>query len=429
MALISKISAREVLDSRGYPTIEVEVVLEDGALGRASIPAGASTGKMEAMELRDGEKGRYLGKGVRRAVTIVTEVLALKLLGLEAHDQPLIDRTMIDLDGTPNKSRLGANSILGISLAVSKAAATSDGVPLFKYLGGPDAKVMPVPMMNVINGGRHADNTLDFQEFMIVPLGAPRFSDALRAAVETFHSLKEVLKSAGYGTTVGDEGGFAPRLRTHDEAIELILAAITKAGFKAPGEVAIALDPAASEFFYDGVYRFEKSDRSIRDAEGMVRLYDDLVRQYPIVSLEDGLAETDWRGWEILTRELGDRLQLVGDDIFVTNPALIAEGIRKKVATAVLIKLNQVGTVTETLQAVRVAQGAGYGVVISHRSGETEDTAIADFAVACQSGQIKAGSACRTDRVAKYNQLLRIEEQLGPEAVFLGPRIFSRYVA
>ena len=427
MALISKINAREVLDSRGYPTLEVEVLLNDGALGRASIPSGASTGTKEAVELRDGEKGRYLGRGVRRAITIVTEVLAPRLLGLEARDQLLVDRTMIELDGTPNKSRLGANSILGISLAGAKAAAASDGVPLFTYLGGPPAKVMPVPMMNVINGGRHADNTLDFQEFMIVPLGAPRFSEALRFGAETFHALKKVLQSAGYGTTVGDEGGFAPRLRTHDEAIELILAAITKAGFKAPGEVAIALDPAASEFFCDGVYRFEKSDRSMRDAEAMVRLYDDLVRQYPIVSLEDGLAETDWRGWELLTKELGSRLQLVGDDIFVTNPALIAEGIRKKVATAVLIKLNQVGTVTETLEAVRVAQGAGYGVVISHRSGETEDTAIADVAVACGSGQIKAGSACRTDRIAKYNQLLRIEEQLGSDAVFPGPGIFSRH--
>jgi len=427
MALIARINAREVLDSRGYPTIEVEVLLDDGALGRASIPSGASTGKKEAVELRDGDTGRYQGKGVRRAITTVTEALAPPLLGIEARDQLLVDRTMIELDGTPNKSRLGANSILGISLAVAKAAAMSGGLPLYSYLGGPHAKVMPVPMMNVINGGRHADNTLDFQEFMIVPLGAPRFSEALRLGVETFHTLKKVLQSAGYGTTVGDEGGFAPSLRTHEEAIELILAAIAKAGFKAPGEVAIALDPAASEFFYDGVYRFEKSDRSMRDAEGMVRLYDDLIRQYPIISLEDGLAETDWRGWEILTRELGDKLQLVGDDIFVTNPALIAEGIRKKVATAVLIKLNQVGTVTETQEAVRVAQGAGYGVVISHRSGETEDTAIADFAVACGSGQIKAGSACRTDRIAKYNQLLRIEEQLGPAAVFPGPGIFSRH--
>lgn len=427
MALISKIDAREVLDSRGYPTLEVDVLLNDDALGRASIPSGASTGKKEAVELRDGGTARYQGKGVRRAITMVTEVLAPRLLGLEARDQPLVDRTMIELDGTPNKSKLGANSILGISLAVSKAAAMSNGVPLFKYLGGPSAKVMPVPMMNVINGGRHADNTLDFQEFMIVPLGAPRFSEALRFGVETFHALKQVLQSAGYGTTVGDEGGFAPRLRTHDEAIELILVAITKAGFKAPGEVAIALDPAASEFFYDGVYRFEKSDRSMRDAEAMVRLYDDLVRQYPIVSLEDGLAETDWRGWEILTRELGNRIQLVGDDIFVTNAALIAEGIDKKIANAVLIKLNQVGTVTETLEAVDVAKRAEYGVVISHRSGETEDTAIADFAVACGSGQIKAGSACRTDRIAKYNQLLRIEEQLGPEAVFPDRGIFSRH--
>lgn len=427
MALISKIDAREVLDSRGYPTLEVDVLLNDGALGRASIPSGASTGKKEAVELRDGDTARYQGKGVRRAITMVTEVLAPRLLGLMAHDQPLVDRTMIELDGTANKSRLGANSILGISLAVAKAAAASDGVPLFKYLGGPSANLMPVPMMNVINGGRHADNTLDFQEFMIVPVGAPRFSEALRLGVETFHALKKVLQSAGYPTTVGDEGGFAPRLRTHDEAIELTLAAITKAGFKVPGEVAIALDPAASEFFYDGVYRFEKSDRSMRDAEAMVRLYDDLVRQYPIVSVEDGLAETDWRGWEIVTRELGNRIQLVGDDIFVTNAALIAEGIEKKTANAVLIKLNQVGTVTETLEAVRVAQGAGYGVVISHRSGETEDTAIADFAVACGSGQIKAGSACRTDRIAKYNQLLRIEEQLGAEAVFPGPGIFSRH--
>lgn len=424
MASISRIHAREVLDSRGSPTLEVEVRLDDGAFGRASIPAGASTGKEEAVELRDGDTGRYQGKGVRRAITIVTEVLAPRLLGLEARDQLLVDRTMIELDGTVNKSRLGANSILGISLATAKAAAASGGLPLYSYLGGPDAKVMPVPMMNVLNGGRHADNTLDFQEFMIVPLGAPRFSEALRLGVETFHALKGVLKNTGYGTTVGDEGGFAPSLRTHDEAIELILSAITKAGLKAPGEVAIALDPAASEFFQGGMYRFAKSDRSIRDAEGMVRLYDDLVRQYPIVSLEDGLAETDWRGWEILTRELAGRVQLVGDDIFVTNPALIAQGIERKIATAVLIKLNQVGTVTETLEAVDVAKRSEYGVVISHRSGETEDTAIADLAVACRSGQIKAGSTCRTDRIAKYNQLLRIEEQLGPEAVFPGASVF-----
>lgn len=429
MASITRIHAREVLDSRGYPTLEVEVLLDDGAFGRASIPSGASTGKKEAMELRDGDTGRYQGKGVRRAITMVTEVLAPRLLGLEARDQLLVDRTMITLDGTANKSRLGANSILGISLATAKAAAASGGLPLYRYLGGPNAKIMPVPMMNVLNGGRHADNTLDFQEFMIVPLGRPRFSEALQIGVETFHALKQVLQSAGYGTAVGDEGGFAPSIRTHKEAIELILSAISKAGFKASAEVAIALDPAASEFFEGGMYIFKKSDRSTRDAEGMVKLYDELVRQYPIVSLEDGLAETDWRGWEILTRELGSRVQLVGDDIFVTNAALIAEGIARKIANSVLIKLNQVGTVTETLEAVEVAKRAEYGVVISHRSGETEDTAIADLAVACGGGQIKTGSACRTDRISKYNQLLRIEEQLGPEAVFPGPRIFSRFHA
>lgn len=427
MALIARINAREILDSRGCPTLEVEVLLDDGTLGRASIPSGASTGEKEAVELRDGDTVRYQGKGVRRAITIVTEVLAPRVLGLEASDQPLIDRTMIELDGTPNKSRLGANSILGVSLAGAKAAAQSVGLPLYAYLGGPSARVMPVPMMNVLNGGRHADNTLDFQEFMIVALGRPRFSEALQTGVETFHALKAVLQSAGYGTAVGDEGGVAPNVRTNDEAIELILSAISKAGFKAPAEVAIALDPAASEFFERGMYMFKKSDRSVRDAEGMVRLYDDLVRQYPIVSLEDGLAETDWRGWELLTRELGTRVQLVGDDIFVTNTALIAEGIERKIATAVLIKLNQVGTVTETLEAVEMAKRAGYGVVISHRSGETEDTAIADLAVACGGGQIKAGSVCRTDRVAKYNQLLRIEEQLGAKAVFRGAEIFSRF--
>lgn len=429
MAIITRIHACEVLDSRGYPTLEVEVLLDDGALGRASIPSGASTGKKEAMELRDGDTTRYQGKGVRRAITMVTEVLAPRLLGLEARDQLLVDRTMITLDGTANKSRLGANSILGISLATAKAAAASGGAPLYTYLGGPNAKIMPVPMMNVLNGGRHADNTLDFQEFMIVPLGRPRFSEALQIGVETFHALKGVLQSAGYGTAVGDEGGFAPSIRTHEEAIELILSAISKAGFKASAEVAIALDPAASEFFEGGMYIFKKSDRSTRDAEGMVKLYDDLVRQYPIVSLEDGLAETDWRGWEILTRKLGSRVQLVGDDIFVTNTTLIAKGIEKKIANAVLIKLNQVGTVTETLEAVEVAKRAEYGVVTSHRSGETEDTAIADLAVACGGGQIKTGSACRTDRISKYNQLLRIEEQLGAEAVFPGPRIFSRFHA
>ncbi len=326
MALITRINAREILDSRGDPTLEVEVLLDGGTLGRASIPSGASTGEKEAMELRDGDTVRYQGKGVRRAITMVTEVLAPRVLGLETSDQPLIDRTMIELDGTPNKSRLGANSILGVSLAVAKAAAQSVGLPLYAYLGGPSAKVMPVPMMNVLNGGRHADNTLDFQEFMIVALGRPRFSEALQTGVETFHALKGVLQSAGYGTTVGDEGGFAPNIRTNDEAIELILSAISKAGFKAPAEVAIALDPAASEFFEGGMYMFKKSDRSMRDAQGMVRLYDDLVRQCPIVSLEDGLAETDWRGWELLTRELGSRVQLVGDDIFVTNTTLIAKG-------------------------------------------------------------------------------------------------------
>jgi len=429
MAVIARIHAREVLDSRGYPTIEVEVLLNDGTLGRASIPSGASTGEKEAMELRDGDTGRYQGRGVKRAITMVTEVLAPRVLGFEAGDQPLIDRAMIELDGTPNKTRLGANSILGVSLAVAKAAAASAGLPLYAYLGGPSARVMPVPMMNVLNGGRHADNTLDFQEFMIVPLGRPRFSEALQTGVETFHALKKALQSAGYGTTVGDEGGFAPNIRTHEEAIELILSAISKAGFKAPAEVAVALDPAASEFFEGGMYMFKKSDRSMRDAEGMVRLYDDLVRQYPIVSLEDGLAETDWRGWELLTRELGSRVQLVGDDICVTNTTLIARGIERKIANAVLIKLNQVGTVTETLEAVELAKRAGYGVVISHRSGETEDTAIADLAVACGSGQIKAGSASRTDRIAKYNQLLRIEEQLGVEAVFPGPTIFPHFLA
>jgi enolase len=418
--IISKIIAREILDSRGNPTIEVDVILEDGSLGRAAIPSGASTGTREAVELRDNDPKRYIGKGVRKAIDNVNRIIAPNTVGMDVEDQVRIDGKLIELDGTENKSKLGANAILGVSIACAKAASNSLGIPLYRYIGGLNANVLPVPMMNIINGGKHADNNVDFQEFMIVPAGAHSFSQALRMGVETFHSLKKVLSQNGYSTTVGDEGGFAPGLKSNIQAIELIIEAIEKAGYRAGEDIFIALDPAASEFFEDRAYVFHKSGGSKKTSEEMVELYIDLVNRYPIASIEDGLAEDDWEGWRLLTHELGRRIQLVGDDIFVTNSQIIRKGIIEGVANSVLIKLNQIGTITETLEAIEIARGSGYATVISHRSGETEDNTIADFAVATNAGQIKTGSACRTDRVCKYNQLLRVEEELGPAARFLG---------
>jgi enolase len=423
---IEHVTAREILDSRGNPTIEVNLQLQDGSRGRAAIPSGASTGSREAHELRDGDPRRYGGKGVLKAVANVREVIAPCVRGLDAAAQADLDRALIDLDGTENKSRLGANAILGVSLAAAHAAAASRWLPLYRYLA-PDAYLLPVPMMNILNGGRHAESGVDFQEYMVVPAGAPNFAEALRMGVEIFHALAAVLKARGYSTTVGDEGGFAPSLRSNEEPIELILEGIVKAGYR-PGEDAwIALDPAASEFYKNGKYVFARSDGKSRDAEAMTRLYSDWISRYPIISLEDGLAEDDWAGWELHTRELGDRVQIVGDDIFVTNPAIIRRAITQHVANSVLIKLNQIGTVTETLEAMRVARDAGYTCVISHRSGETEDTTIADFAVATGAAQIKTGSACRGERVAKYNRLLKIAEDLGEKAVYAGLGSFPRH--
>ncbi|MBI3780715.1 MAG: phosphopyruvate hydratase [candidate division NC10 bacterium] len=421
MTRIVRLAAREILDSRGYPTVEVDAVLEHGHLGRAAVPSGASTGQHEALELRDGDPTRYGGKGVTKAIHNILDIIAPALIGKEAQEQAAIDQALIALDGTENKARLGANAILGVSLAVAKASAAARGVPLYRYLGGPSATILPVPLMNIINGGAHADNNVDFQEFMIVPVGAPTFAEALRIAAETFYNLKRVLAAHGYSTAVGDEGGFAPRLRSNVEAIELILEAIGKAGYRPGTQIALALDPAASEFFEGGQYVFRKSDGSIRDAEGMVRFYADWVRQYPIVSIEDGLAEDDWQGWKLLTNELGKTIQVVGDDLFVTSIRRLRRGIDEGAANAILIKLNQVGTLTETLQAMELARSVGYRTVISHRSGETEDTTIADLAVATGAGQIKSGSLSRTDRTCKYNQLLRIEEELGSHAAMAAP--------
>jgi len=418
MTRIANIHAREILDSRGHPTIEVDVILEDGSFGRAAVPSGASTGKREAVELRDGDPKRYGGRGVKATVKNVTKVIASGLVGLDALDQALIDRTLLALDGTLNKSRLGTNAILGVSIAAAKAAAHALGLPLYQYLGGVSTRTLPIPMMNILNGGRHADNNVDLQEFMIVPVGAFSFAGALRTGVETYHALKKVLVEKGCSTAVGDEGGFAPHLRSNIEPLDLILEAIQRAGFKPGEEVAIALDPAASEFFEDGHYIFRKSDGSRKTSGEMIGFYAELIRQYPIVSLEDGLAEDDWEGWRQLTEALGGQVQLVGDDIFVTHPALITEGIRRQIANAVLIKLNQIGTITEAFEAVETARKAGYGIIISHRSGETEDTTIADFAVACGAGQIKTGAPCRSERTAKYNQLLRIAEELGDRTIF-----------
>jgi len=420
MAEIDLVVGREILDSRGNPTVEADVHLRDGAFGRAAVPSGASTGEHEALELRDGDKRRYLGKGVLQAVENINTVIARELGGREASEQAQIDARLIELDGTPNKGNLGANAILAVSMAVCRAAARSARLPLYRYLGGLAARRLPVPMMNILNGGVHADNTVDFQEFMIMPLGAESFSQALRMGVETFHTLKKVLKGRGYNTSVGDEGGFAPALKSNVEAVELILEAIEKAGFSPGHDIALTLDPAASELYQEGKYVFFKSDKSKKSAEEMVKLYADWVRQYPIISLEDGLAQDDWEGWRLLTRELGSKIQIVGDDIFVTNTDRIARGIEENTANSVLIKLNQIGTVTETIKAIEMARRHGWTAVISHRSGETEDAFLADFTVGMGTGQIKTGSASRSDRIAKYNQLLRIEEELGDAAEFPG---------
>ncbi len=424
MATIEWITAREILDSRGNPTVEAEVTLDDGALGRAAVPSGASTGAHEAIELRDGDKSRYGGKGVLKAVEHVNTTIADELLGWEAADQVGIDETLIQLDGTRDKSNLGANAILGVSLAVAKAAADSAGLPLYRYIGGVEARTLPVPMMNILNGGKHADNSTDLQEFMVLPVGAPTFAEALRWCAETYQSLKKVLKKKGYNTNVGDEGGFAPSLGSNAEAVEVILAAIEAAGYKPGEQIYIGLDPASTEIFEDGVtYNLKKEGRRLSGRE-MVEFYADWVSKYPILSIEDGLAEDDWKSWAMMTDKLGGKIQIVGDDLFVTNTARIARGLKEKSANSVLIKLNQIGTLTETLAAVRMAHRAGWTAVVSHRSGETEDATIADLVVAVNAGQIKTGAPCRSDRVAKYNQLLRIEEELGESAVYAGKSAF-----
>jgi enolase len=426
LSTIVKLSGIEILDSRGNPTVEAEVFLADGSSGRAAVPSGASTGTLEAVELRDGDKHRYQGKGTTKAVANINELIGKALIGHDATLQAKVDQIMIDLDGTPNKSNLGANSILAASMAVARAAAASQRAPLFRYLGGVNACMLPVPMMNILNGGAHADNSVDMQEFMIVPYGASRFSEALRMGVEVFHTLKNVLKKRGYSTAVGDEGGFAPNLKSNDEALEVVLEAITQAGYKPGEQIGIALDPAASEFYQDGAYVFKKSDKSRRTSEQMVEYWANWRRQYPIISLEDGMAEDDWSGWKLLTDQLGSTTQIVGDDIFVTNTARLNRGIELGVANSILIKVNQIGTLTETLEAMQTAFKNGYTAIVSHRSGETEDPFIADLAVAANAGQIKTGSASRTDRIAKYNQLLRIEDRLGSSAKFPGRKAFRQ---
>ncbi|MEK6694125.1 MAG: phosphopyruvate hydratase [Nitrospirota bacterium] len=425
MSGIAEIRAREILDSRGNPTIEVDVALESGARGRAAVPSGASTGMREALELRDGDKKRYLGKGVSKAVANVRAVLAPSLLGRDAADQVGIDRRMIALDGTPNKGKLGANAILGVSLAVAKAAADEAKLPLYRYLGGANAHELPVPLMNVINGGAHADNNLDLQEFMIVPVGAPTFAEALRMAAEVFHALKTLLKKKSLNTAVGDEGGFAPNLGSNEEALALIVQAIEAAGYAPGRDMALALDAAASEFYENGLYVMKGEAQAQRSSEDMIKYYEGLLSRYPIVSIEDGLGEQDWKGWKALTERLGQRVQLVGDDIFVTNPEIFAKGIAEGLGNSILIKLNQIGTLTETLETIEMAKRARYTVVVSHRSGETEDVTIADLAVGLNAGQIKTGSLSRTDRTAKYNQLLRIEEELEGAARYRGRAVFT----
>ncbi len=426
MTRIAQTVGREILDSRGNPTVEADVILEGGARGRAAVPSGASTGVHEAVELRDGDAARYLGKGVRRAVGHINNELNNALRGVDAADQATLDQKMIDLDGTKNKSRLGANAILAVSMAAARAVAAARNLPLYRHLGGEDAGLLPVPLMNVLNGGVHADNCVDLQEFMIVPYGAGRFSDGLRMGVEVFHALKKVLKKRGYSTAVGDEGGFAPNLKSDEEAMEILLEAIAAAGYRAGEQVGLALDAASSELFDNGRYLFRKSGGAARTSDQMVSLYSGWVRQFPITSIEDGMAEDDWDGWRSLTAELGAKIQLVGDDLFVTNTERLSLGIERGVANSILVKVNQIGTLTETRWTMEMAAKAGYASVISHRSGETEDSFIADLAVATAAGQIKTGSASRTDRLAKYNQLLRIEEELGAKACFAGRRVFQR---
>jgi len=426
MSIIDDVWAREILDSRGNPTVEAEVTLEDGTVGRAAVPSGASTGEHEAVELRDEDKNRYLGKGVLKAVENVNNIIAEELTGFDSTDQVGIDQMMLELDGTPTKSKLGANAILAVSLATAKAAANYFNVPLYRYIGGTNAKILPTPMMNIINGGRHADNNVDFQEFMVVPANAPTFAEALRMGTEVFHSLKGVLKKKGYNTAVGDEGGFAPSLKSNEEALDVIMEAIKNAGYKAGEDVFIALDPAASEMYQkDGSYLFYKSTQEKFSAEQMVAYWKKWVDNYPIISLEDGMAENDWKGWKLLTDTIGAKTQLVGDDLFVTNTEFLSKGIAEGVANSILVKVNQIGTLTETLDAIEMAKRAHYTAIISHRSGETEDATIADIAVATNAGQIKTGSASRTDRIAKYNQLLRIEEELGTNAIYAGLSAFN----
>ena len=427
MIAIAKVIGREILDSRGNPTVEADVYLADGSMGRAAVPSGASTGEHEAVELRDGDAARYLGKGTQKAVAHINVEIANALRGKDATQQASVDATMRELDGTPNKGNLGANAILAVSLATARAAAHAHRTPLYRYLGGVGASTLPVPMMNIINGGAHADNSVDLQEFMIAPFGAGKFSEALRMGVEVFHTLKKVLAKKGYSTAVGDEGGFAPNLKSNEEAIESVLEAITQAGYKPGTQIGICLDPASSEFFQKGKYVFKKSDKSQRSSEQMVEFWSNWVKQYPaILSIEDGMSEEDWKGWKLLTDALGAKIQLVGDDIFVTNPSIFKKGIEEGIANSILIKVNQIGTLTETLDAMEMASRAGYTSVVSHRSGETEDAFIADLVVATGAGQIKTGSASRTDRIAKYNELLRIEELLGPAARFLGRKAFRQ---
>lgn len=419
MGRISRITAREILDSRGNPTVEVDLILDNGMLGRAAVPSGASTGSKEAVELRDGDKGRYLGKGVEHAVSNVNKIIAPELIGKDPSEQKEIDALMIKLDGTENKGRLGANAILGVSLAVAKAAAQDAGKSVFQYIGSDNARRLPIPFFNILNGGKHADNNVDIQEFMIAPIGAKSFREALRMGAETYHNLKAVLKSKGLSAAVGDEGGFAPNLSSNEEAIQIIITAIEKAGYKPGQDISIVLDPAASEFYQEGKYIL-KADNSRLTSEEMVKYYSKMISKYPVISIEDGLAEDDWEGWKVLTEQLGKKIQLTGDDIFVTNPKIVAEGIRRGIANSVLIKLNQIGTLTETLETVALAEKAGYTCMFSHRSGETEDSFLADVVVATNAGQLKTGAPARSERLAKYNQLLRIEEELGDRAVFRG---------
>ncbi len=423
MPMITDIFAREIMDSRGNPTVEVDVILEDGTLGRAAVPSGASTGMFEAVELRDGDKGRYLGKGVLQAVDNVNQVIAPELVGIEVTDQVNIDQVMIALDGTPNKGKLGANAILGVSMAVAKAAAASLGLPLYQYLGGFNAKQLPVPMMNILNGGAHADNNVDIQEFMVMPVGASSFAEALRMGAEVYHNLKKVLSERKLATAVGDEGGFAPNLASNEEALKVIMEAITRAGYKAGEEIVLALDVASSEMFKEGKYHME-GEGLVKTPAEMVEYYTDLVGKYPIISIEDGMAEEDWDGWKLLTEALGSKVQLVGDDLFVTNTERLSRGIEQGIGNSILVKVNQIGSLTETFDAIEMAKRAGYTAVISHRSGETEDATIADIAVAVNAGQIKTGAPARTDRIAKYNQLLRIEEELGDLAQYQGRKVF-----